>query len=67
MEKLDGVSLGPLGKHCLLRYEAVGAIRGALVQDVLGTLVAASGFVVVIWYPPVAFRSESKNRNRKVV
>lgn len=63
MEKLDGVSLGPLGENRLLRYEAVAAVRGALVQDVLGTLVPASGFVVVIRNLPVAFRSESKNRN----
>lgn len=66
MEKLHGVCLGPLGENCLLCYEAVAAIRGILVQDILGTLVAASGFVVVIRHLPVAFRSESKNGNRKV-
>lgn len=65
MEKLDGVCLGPLGENRLLCNETVAAVGGALVQDILGTFVTASGFVVVIRNLPVAFRSERKDGNRK--
>lgn len=48
VEELDGVSFGPLGKHCLLRDEAVPAVGGALVQHVLGALVPAARLIVVV-------------------
>lgn len=48
--------LGPLGKDGLLGDEAVAAIRGALVKQVLSALVPAPHLIVVVWHLPVPFR-----------
>lgn len=57
-EKLDGVRLSPLCKNSLLCDEPVATIRGALVQEVFGTFVTTSCFIVVIRHLLVAFWSK---------
>lgn len=56
VEELDGVSFGPLGEHRLLCDEAVPSVRGALVKEILCTLVPAAGLVVVVGNFSVTFR-----------
>ena len=51
--ELDGVCLGPLGEHGLLRDEAVPSVGGALMQEVLGALVPAARLVVMVGHLPV--------------
>lgn len=48
VEELDGVSLGPLGEHRLLRDEAMSTVGGTLMEQILCTLVAAASLVVVV-------------------
>lgn len=56
VEELDGPTLGPFGEHGLLGDEAVAAVGGALVEHVLGALVAAADLVVVVGNLPDALR-----------
>lgn len=65
VEELDGVSLGPLGEHGLLCDEAMSAIGGALMEQVLRTLVPAAGLVVVVGDLSVALRPEG-GEERKI-
>lgn len=64
VEELDGVTFGPLGKHRLLGDEAVPAVGGALVEHVLGTLVPAADFIVVVGNLSDALRSGEKKKKR---
>lgn len=63
IEELDVVSLGPLGEHRLLRDEAVSAVRGAFVEQILGTLVPAAGLVVMVRNLPVTLRPKMEKKN----
>lgn len=57
--------LGPLGEHRLLRDEAVPAVGGALVEQVLCTLVTTARLVVVVGNPSVTLRPEEQRKRQK--
>lgn len=62
VEELDGVSFGPLGEHGLLGDEAVPTIGGALMKQILCTLVPAARLVVVVGNLSVTLRPEERGK-----
>ena len=54
------MSLGPLGEYRLLSDEAVSAVGGALVKDVLRALVTAARLVVMVGNFFVTLRPKEK-------
>lgn len=70
VEEFDGMIFGPLGEHRFLRDEAVPAVGGALVEQILCTLVPAARLVVVVGNLSVTLcpegeRKEKEGRERK--
>ena len=64
VEKLDGVSLCPLCKNRLLCDEAVSAVWGTLMKEVLRTLVPAAHLIVVIGNISVTLRPKGRRKKR---
>lgn len=59
------MSFGPLGEHRLLRDEAVPAVGGALMEQILCTLVPAARLVVVVGDLSVTLRPEGERKERE--
>ncbi len=65
VEELDDMSFGPLSEHRLLRDEAVPAVGGALVEQILCTLVTAARLVIVVGDLSVTLRPEGGEGRKK--